>query len=377
MITGLGQPADTVYHEFGRRLAERGYVVFAPLILHHHPPQQINDQARAADAAGMMRVAMVIAKTQRAVDFLETLPFVDRRRIGYYGLSYGGYSTLWVSPLVDRLAAIVISGHFNDWRSKITSDATPTSYLRHPDEDFYNWNVLPRFTHPELVTMMLPRPVAVEFGQQDGITTPAWTAYAWGQLSAIAAHLGMAGRVVLAHYDGVHEIHGVETFAFLDHLLRPELPAGQDLPEKAPAPGSPPAWAEFVVGSRAGDFGRGRFWMPQGARTLRGLALRVARVGHPGPLEIRWGSAPGGDNLGCARLPAERIADTPAPVVLAGEPRPVGEGTLVYYRLSAAPGAASGYYRVLGPRPLGGTEMPGFVAPFYRVLTDRPQDTLR
>ena len=102
MITGIGQKEDTPYHEFGRQLAERGYVVFAPLILHYHPVEWTNDQVRQADAVGMMRVSMVIAQTQRVVDFLQTLPFVDPKRIGYYGLSYGGYSALWVPPLVDR-----------------------------------------------------------------------------------------------------------------------------------------------------------------------------------------------------------------------------------------------------------------------------------
>ncbi|HHK41048.1 MAG TPA: hypothetical protein ENJ50_01415, partial [Planctomycetaceae bacterium] len=84
MVTGLGMTKDTVYHEFGRKLAERGYVVFAPLLLHHNPVKQINDQARQANAVGMMRVAMPVAKTERVIDFLETLPFVDAQRIGYY-----------------------------------------------------------------------------------------------------------------------------------------------------------------------------------------------------------------------------------------------------------------------------------------------------
>jgi dienelactone hydrolase len=219
MITGLGQKEDTPYHEFGRKLAEQGYVVCAPLILHYHPVEWTNDQARQADAVGMMRVSLAVAQTQRVIDFLQTLPSVDPKRIGYYGLSYGGYSTLWVSPLVDRLSAIVISGHFNDWRSKITSDATPTSYLRHPDEDFYNWDVLHRFTHPELIAMMAPRPVCIEFGRRDGITTPEWTAYAWKQLAAIRDHLGLTDRIRLAEFDGVHEVHGVEAFAFVDEFL--------------------------------------------------------------------------------------------------------------------------------------------------------------
>lgn len=222
MITGLGQEQDTPYHQFGRRLAERGYVVFAPLILHYHPVQWTNDQARMADAVGMMRVAMAVAQTRRVVDFLQTLPWVDPQRIGYYGLSYGGYSALWISPLETRLKAIVVSGHFNDWRSKITADNTATSYLLHPDEDFYNWNILHRFTHVEMVAMMAPRVVCIEYGRRDGITTPEWTAYAWGQLAAIREHLGLKQRFVLAEFDGVHEVHGVESFAFLDrHLASP------------------------------------------------------------------------------------------------------------------------------------------------------------
>ncbi len=220
MITGLGQKEDTPYHEFGRRLAERGYVVFAPLVLHYHPVEWTNQQARMADAVGMMRVALAVAQTRRVVDFLQGLPFVDPARIGYYGLSYGGYSALWISPLEDRLAAVVVSGHFNDWRSKITSDATATSYLLHPDEDFYTWDVLHRFTHVELVAMVAPRGVCIEYGVRDAITTPEWTARAWKQLAAVRDHLGLSDRIVLAQFDGVHEVHGEESFAFLDRFLR-------------------------------------------------------------------------------------------------------------------------------------------------------------
>jgi dienelactone hydrolase len=220
MITGIGQKEDTPYHEFGRRLAERGYVVFAPLILHYHPVEWTNQQVRMADAVGMMRAALAVAQTRRVVDFLQSLPFVDPKRIGYYGLSYGGYSALWISPLEERLAVVVVSGHFNDWRSKITADTTATSYLLHPDEDFYNWDILHRFTHVELVAMDAPRPVCIEYGTRDGITTPEWTAYAWKQLAAVRDHLGLSGRIILAQFDGVHEVRGEESFVFLDRFLR-------------------------------------------------------------------------------------------------------------------------------------------------------------
>lgn len=220
MITGVGHAEDTPYHQFGRRLAERGYVVFAPLVLHYHPVELTNQQARMADAVGAMRISLVAAQAERVVDFLASLPMVDSNRIGYYGLSYGGYSAIWVTPLVDRLAAIVISGHFNDWRAKIASDQLRTSYLFHPDEDFYNWNVLPRFAHPELLALNFPKPICIEFGRRDGITTPEWTMAAWKEVVALREHLRLEPeRITLTEFDGPHEVHGVETFEFLERWL--------------------------------------------------------------------------------------------------------------------------------------------------------------
>ncbi len=366
MVTGLGQKADTVYHEFGRHLAEHGYVVFAPLIVHRRPTKGLNDQVRLADAVGMMRVAMAVAKTQRAIDFLQTLPSVDPERIGYYGLSYGGYSALWIAPLVDRLKVIVPSGHFNDWRSKITADTTATSYLRHPDEDFYNWDVLRRFTHVELITMAAPRPVCIEFGQRDGITTPEWTAYAWKQMVAVRDHLGLADRIELAHYDGTHEIHGVETFDFLNRFLRPERTVGRD----------GDALVEHVLDRRDGSHIGGRFWIPTGAKELRGMAVRLSRVGKPGPLEVRFGTAPGKQDLGVATLPADAAPPSRQTwCTLQIGPQAVRPGQLVYFEIGCAQGAApSDHYIVYAPRPLGGTHWGDGFGLSYRVLTDRPQD---
>jgi dienelactone hydrolase len=221
-ITGLGMTNDTVYREYGRQLAEKGYVVFAPMLLHISPSEEVSRQMRQANAVDMMRLAIPLAKTERVIDFLESLPYVSADRIGYYGLSYGGYSAIHLAPLIDRLAATICSGNFNDWRSKITSDEVNTSYLRHPDEDMYFWNALNRFTHPELIAMSSPRPFCIEFGTRDGITSPAWTAYAWKQTQALFDHIGRPDRILLAEFEGRHEIKATETFEFLDRWLMPE-----------------------------------------------------------------------------------------------------------------------------------------------------------
>jgi len=385
MITGLGLKEDTPYHEYGKRLAERGYVVFAPLLLHHHPVKQVNDQVRMAEAVGAMRIAMPIAKTNRVIDFLRTLPCVDPNRIGYYGLSYGGYSAIWMAPLVDRLSAIVISGHFNDWRTKITNEKEGTSFLQHPDEDFYNWDILHRFTHPELIAMALPRPVCVEFGEHDGITTPQWTDYAWKQVVAIRDHLKQTDRVWLAHYDGVHEVHGVESFDFLDRFLWPERTVGRDfeytmlgtkvnaLTQVIDLP-----FVKQTLDSAPESWLRGRFWLPVGAKESRGMAVKLMSTGHPAPLEARFGTAPGRDDLGTATLAPEQMA----PLFeqwyeLTVTPRSLPAGEFIYYELRCSGGKApADCYTFWGPRPLGGKDYPERFGLSYRVLTERPQDAL-
>src|SRR6266403_1263679 len=138
-----------------------------------------------------------------------------------------------MSPLEPRIRAAVISGHFNDWRTKITYEehepGYETSYLKHPDADFYNWNVLNRFTHAELIAAQWPRPVCVEFGERD--TTTDWHARAWQAVTAYSHAWeldGLEAKIVRVQFDGVHEIHGSGTFAFLNRWLQPQQPDGTD-----------------------------------------------------------------------------------------------------------------------------------------------------
>ncbi len=97
-------------------------------------------------------VGIEIKKASRVLDYLETLPFVDKERFAFYGLSYGGFTALWTGPLEPRFKAVVCSGHFNDWNFK-TSDLTEvTSFLFHKDTfDMFNFlDILHSFNHSDL-----------------------------------------------------------------------------------------------------------------------------------------------------------------------------------------------------------------------------------
>ena len=222
-VTGIGENPSPIYQAFAARLAERGYVTFAPYVctpksLGVPEGVEINPLVRQAAPVGKMRTSIELAKLHRIVDFLQSLPFVDAERIGYYGLSYGGYDAIWMPPLEPRAKLTVISGHFNDWRSKLTDEEESTSFMFYEDVDYYNWNVLNRFTHLELIASMWPRPVCIEWGIRDDVTPPAWHWRAWTQVEEWI-HAWNLDNVFDAVFDGPHKINGVETFEFLDNWL--------------------------------------------------------------------------------------------------------------------------------------------------------------
>ena len=239
LVTGIGEKTDNPYHNFGSHLASQGYVVFAPMVVVGNRPfpqardsehrvvfsinEVLNPKVRRAAALGMMRTSIEQTKLGRIIDFLDSMPFVDKQHIGYYGLSYGGYSVTWM-----RLTASVISGHFNDWRPKITNERIATSYLRHPDEDFSNWNVLHRFTHVELIAATWPRPVCVEYGERDAVTPPGWFRRAWREVQEHARSWDSVDRVVVDYFDGRHEIHAIGAVDFLDRWLKPDRAAARE-----------------------------------------------------------------------------------------------------------------------------------------------------
>lgn len=351
-LTLQGPEPNSAYHGFAARLADHGYVVFAPYVVVPIPQAElINPLVRMTNALGRMRTNIEVAKLRRIVDYLISLPYVDPARLGYYGLSYGGYSTIWMGPLEPRFKATVVSGHFNDWTPKITNEVERTSYLQHPDEDFYNWNVLNRLTHVELIAAFWPRPVMVEFAQHDGTTFPAWHQRAWAEVEQVAKAWNAADRMVRDRFVGVHEIHAIGAFDFLDRWLRPEQPSSRDLPD----------WGEVTQTLDANPLSwvRGEFRTGASDPVFRGLAFRA----QGGELTVRYGLTPGGAELGQVNARFEN-----GWAIAAMPPKTLDPARQYYFELRAG---SSTTITLSGPKPLGGSRFPSEFAVAYRPLTPR------
>jgi len=125
-----GRPVDTIvpadqwaYKGFAARLAERGFITFAPqnLYIFEH---RFRTLQRKANPLGKTLFSIIVPQHQQIVDWLQTLPMVDPERIAFYGLSYGGKTAMRVPPLVTDYCLSICSADFNEWVDKNASTRT-------------------------------------------------------------------------------------------------------------------------------------------------------------------------------------------------------------------------------------------------------------
>jgi dienelactone hydrolase len=228
-----GVPADVVnedaqsgpyryYKAFAARLAERGFIVFAP-----HNPYRGGDRfrqlQRLANPLGKSLFSIITAQHECILDWLSQQPFVDPQRIAFYGLSYGGKTAMRVPAIVDRYALSICSGDFNDWVRKNISVDFPASYMFMGEYEMPEFNLASTFNYAEMAALIAPRPFMVERGHNDGVGIDEWIAYEYAKVRRLYARLGIPERTQIEFFLGDHTLNGVGTFEFLhEHLGWPK-----------------------------------------------------------------------------------------------------------------------------------------------------------
>jgi hypothetical protein len=227
-----GRPQDVAdpkvdnpaYHRFAARLAEQGYVTFAP-----QNPYIGGDRFRVlqrkANPLGKSLFSVIVRQHERILEWLASLPFVDRDRIGFYGLSYGGKTAMRVPALLEGYCLSICSADYNEWIWKNVSAHHRYSYLFTGEYEMPEFDLGNTFNYAELSWLIFPRPFMVERGHDDGVAPDEWVAYEFARTRRRYDQLGQGDRAALEVFNGPHTIHGVGTFAFLRRWLGP--PAGE------------------------------------------------------------------------------------------------------------------------------------------------------
>lgn len=228
-----GRPQSTVgeqdhhyYKAFATRLAERGFITFAPqnIYIGHDRFRILQFKA---NALGCTLFSIMVPQHRQITNWLAGLSFVDPERMAFYGLSYGGKSAMRIPPLVERYCLSICSADFNEWIWKNSATDTRSlrySYANKAEYEIFEFNLGNTFNYFEMAALICPRPFMVERGHFDGVAPDETVAYEFAKVRHLySAKLGIGERTRIEWFVGPHRINGVGTYDFLHQHL--EWPA--------------------------------------------------------------------------------------------------------------------------------------------------------
>lgn len=222
-----GRPQDTIgtngfnyYSAFSARLAEEGFITFAPQNLYIFR-DRFRVLQRKANPLGKTLFSIITPQHKQIVSWLKSQPFVDPDRIAFYGLSYGGKTAMRVPASLTDYCLSICSADFNEWVWKNTSTRSPYSYVWTGEYEIFEWNLGQTFNYAEMATLIAPRPFMVERGHFDGVAPDETVGYEFAKVRHFyAARLRLPPEsCVIEWFVGPHQIHGVGTFEFLRRHL--------------------------------------------------------------------------------------------------------------------------------------------------------------
>ena len=225
-----GLPESTIegdtkaYRNFAARLADRGFVVFAPHNL-YRGEEVYRWLDRKANNVKASMFSIIIGQHEQMLRWLGTLPFVDPDRIAFYGLSYGGETAVRVPTVLTGYCMSICSGDFNEWTRKIAATDQRFSFMFTIEWEMPYFNMGNTLSYAEMAYLMVPRPFMVERGHHDGVGRDRWVAHEYAKVRWLYAQLGLADKTDIEFFNGGHAINAQGTFEFLHkHLNWPESP---------------------------------------------------------------------------------------------------------------------------------------------------------
>jgi dienelactone hydrolase len=226
-----GVPKDVIegdnsaYHNFAARLADQGFITFAPHNL-YRGEDRYRWLCRKANGVKASLFSFIIGQHDQILRWLQTLPVVDPNRIAFYGLSYGGETAVRVPPILQNYCLSICSGDFNSWTRKVAATDERFSFMYSIEWEMPYFNEGSTFDYAEMTYLMIPRPFMVERGHWDQVGRDQWVAYEYAKVAWLYAQFGLAGDTEIEYFNGGHTIHGQGTFRFLHkHLNWPDSKA--------------------------------------------------------------------------------------------------------------------------------------------------------
>ena len=168
--------------------------------------------AGSALLLGETMIGWRVWDVMRTIDWIETRPELDAKRVGCMGISGGGTCTLFSAALEPRIKAALVSGYLNTFRDSVMS-------MSHCIDNYVpgilNWG-----EQYDVAALIAPRPLFSEGGDRDPIFPVAATRASYERVKKVYEIFGAPDQVQQEIFGGVHEFHGVRGLPFLASALK-------------------------------------------------------------------------------------------------------------------------------------------------------------
>lgn len=185
------------YSAFGRRAIQADRIIFAPQFLlwdKTHFGTLYNRElldAKLRQCGGTI-TGLEVFCLRRALDYFLSLSYVDRDRVGVAGLSYGGMYAQTFAAVDERVRVTLSSCFFGDRRD-------------HVRNDWCYFNQANMLFDAELVTLIAPRKLYIELGDNDSTATAESGRKEEKRLDRLCKKKGIEKFYTVHYFVGKHE----------------------------------------------------------------------------------------------------------------------------------------------------------------------------
>lgn len=168
--------------------------------------------AGAALLLGQTILGWRVWDVMRTVDWIESRPELDAKRVGCIGISGGGTCSLFSAALEPRIKAAMVSGYLNTFRSSIMS-------IGHCIDNYVpgilNWAEM-----YDVAGLIAPRPLFSEAGEVDSIFPIAASVESFKKVKAVYEVFGAGAEAQQETFNGPHSFWGKKGMPFMAEKLR-------------------------------------------------------------------------------------------------------------------------------------------------------------
>jgi dienelactone hydrolase len=165
---------------------------------------QLGEQlvARSLFTAGITWPGVMLWDDIRTVDYVAGRPDVDKKRIACVGLSVGGYRSLMLAALDERVRTAVSVGFMKSYAAQIRRNVINSTGF-----SFHLIGLFRYLDLPDVAALIAPRPALFINGSKDRLFDQDGLKDAYNKIERCYAKAGARDRVLCRLYDAPHQFN--------------------------------------------------------------------------------------------------------------------------------------------------------------------------